>query len=255
MRSRKIKFHQVGPGSAVRDGAVDTMLLIGQMLAELGFASEIFIDGSESSWPSPLRRASELRPRAHDMLLIHHRGCQHRLDWLAGLHCRKALVYHGIAPPRSFARDSGEYHLSVKAYAQLATLRGIAEASIALSSSSSSAGELRQRGFAHVTTMPFAKDWTGLRLLDPVNPVDPNRLPGFRIVNIGEIARYNRQRELVGFIDQARSIGTTQFELTLIGTGEPDRGYRAQVEDDIRRLSLGDRVAVIDKVSPNELAG
>ena len=80
MTPRKISVHQVSPGSAVRDGAAETMLLVRQMLVELGFSSEIFVNGGESSFPSPVRHASELRPRAQDLLLIHHCGCQDRLD-------------------------------------------------------------------------------------------------------------------------------------------------------------------------------
>ncbi len=253
MIPRKISIQQVSPGSAVRDGTADTMLLVRKMLAELGFNSEIFVDGGERSWASPVRHAGELRPRAQDLLLIHHCGCQDRLDWLAGLRCRKALMYHGITPPRYFAQDSRDYHLSVTAYAQLANLRGIVEASIALSSST--AGRLRQRGFADVTTIPFFKDWSDLRFTGYFNPVDPDRSPAFRIVNIGQIADDNHQRDLVRFVDQASSIGGLPFELILIGQGEPDRRYRAELDQEIRGSGLGDRVVVIDKVSRNALAG
>lgn len=253
MIPRKISIHQASRGSAVRDGAAETMFLVKRMLVGLGFNSEIFVDGGDSSWPLPVRQASELRPRARDLLLIHHCGWQDRLDWLARLRCRKALVYHGIAPPRYFAQGSRDHDLSVKAYAQLATLRGIVEASIALSGAT--AGELRCRGFAQVAVIPFFKDWTELRFIDYLNPVDPDRPPGYRLVNIGKIAADNHQRDLVRFIDRVRSIGAIPFELTLIGKGEADRPYRAQLEDDIRRSGLGDRIAVIDSASPNALAG
>ena len=253
MTPRKISVHQVSPGSAVRDGAAETMLLVRQMLVDLGFSSEIFVNGGENSFPSPVRHASELRPRAQDLLLIHHCGCQDRLDWLAALRCRKALIYHGIMPPRYFAQDSRDYHLSVKAHAQLATLRGFVEAGIALSDPTTR--RLRQRGFADVTAIPFFKDWTDLRFTGYFNPVDPDRLPGFRIVNIGRIADDNHQRDLVGFVERARSIGGFPLELILIGQGEPDRRYRAALDEDIRRSNLADRVMVIDRVSQNALAG
>src|SRR5438105_12629536 len=106
MTPRKIAIHQIGPGSAPRSGAADTMLAVRQYLTNLGFDSEIFIDGSDGSWPSAVWPLSELRPGAQDLLLIHHWAYQDRLDWFAGLRCRKALVYHGIMPPRYFARDS-----------------------------------------------------------------------------------------------------------------------------------------------------
>src|SRR5579863_1114961 len=133
MMPRRISIHQVGLGSADWDGVADTMLLVRQMLGELGFNSEIFVDGGGGAAPSPVRHVSELRPRAQDLLLIQHGGVQDRLDWLAGVRCRKALIYHGMTAPRYFAQDSREHHLSVKAHAQLATLRGIVESGIALS--------------------------------------------------------------------------------------------------------------------------
>ena len=96
MTPRKISIHQVGLGSSVRDAAADTMPVVRQMLGELGFNSEIFVDGDERS----------LRLRAQDLLLIHHCGFQGRFDWLAGLRGRKALIYHGMTPPRYFVQES-----------------------------------------------------------------------------------------------------------------------------------------------------
>src|ERR1700680_1267796 len=133
MPRRNISVHQASPGSAVRDGAADSILLVRQMAVELGFNSEIFVVGGAGSWPSRVRRAGQLLPRAHDLVLIHHCGCQERLEWLAGLRCRKVLVYHGLTPPRYFAPDSRDRLRSVNAHAQLGSLRSFVEASIALS--------------------------------------------------------------------------------------------------------------------------
>jgi glycosyltransferase involved in cell wall biosynthesis len=248
----KISIHQIGLGSAVRDAA-DTMPLVRQMLGELGFASEIFADGGGGAGPSPVRHVSELRPRTQDLLLIHHCGVQDRLDWLADLRCRKALIYHGITPPRYFAHDSRDYHLSVKAHAQLAILRSIVDASIALSSSS--ARRLWQRGFTDVTIIPLFKDSTNLRFTEYFNPLDRERFPGFRVVNIGKIAPDNHQRDIVRFADRVRSIDGLALELILIGQGAPDPGYRAALDEDIRGAGLADRVVVIDGVSQNAVAG
>jgi glycosyltransferase involved in cell wall biosynthesis len=253
MTRRNISVHQTSPGSAVGDGAVDSILLVRQMAAELGFNSEIFVDGDEGSWPAPVRRTSELQPRAHDLMLIHHCGCQERLEWLAGLRCRKALVYHGLTPPRYFANDSRDRLRSVTAHAQLATLRGLVEASIALSHPA--AEGLRQRGFARVTAMPLFPDWSDLRFAGYRDPVDLDRPPGFRIVNIGQIAGDNHQRDLVRLVDRLGSIGGIPIELILMGQGEPDRRYRAELEGDIRGSGLGDRIVVTDAVSENALAG
>src|SRR5437667_12410872 len=126
MSPRKISIHQVGLGASVRDAAADTMPVVRQMLGELGFNSEIFVDGDERS----------LRLRAQDLLLIHHCGFQDRFDWLSGLRCRKALIYHGMTSPRYFDQYSRDYHLSIKAPAQLADFRPVVEAGIALSSAS-----------------------------------------------------------------------------------------------------------------------
>ena len=164
MSPRKISIHQVGLGASVRDAAADTMPVVRQMLGELGFNSEIFVDGDERS----------LRLRAQDLLLIHHCGFQYRFDWLAGLRCRKALIYHGMTPPRYFAQDTRDYDLSVKAHAQLSALRGIVEAGIALSSRS--ARRLQQRGFGDVSVIPFFKDCTNLRSIEYFMPGMPSSL-------------------------------------------------------------------------------
>src|SRR5205823_5111498 len=149
--------------------------------------------------------------------------------------------------------DTRDYNLSVKAHAQLSALRGIVEAGIALSSRS--ARRLQQRGFGEVSVIPFFKDWTDLRFIEYFNPIDSERPAGFRIVNIGRIVDDNHQRDLVRFVERARSIDGLPVELILIGQGAPDRRYRAALDDDIRGSGLGDRVAVIDGASQNALAG
>src|ERR1700676_3388168 len=257
MTRGNISVHQVSLGSDAGGDGVDSILLLRQMLVELGFNSEIFVDSGEGSWPLPVRRARELRPRTRDLVLIHHCGCQERLEWLAGLRCRKALVYHGLTPPRYFAAGSGELRRSVTAHAQLASLRGIVEASIALSRPQ--ADRLRQRGFTQVTALPLFKDWGDLRFSECLYPPDlersPGSRPGFRIINIGRLAVDNHQRDLVRLVDRTRSIGGVPVELILLGEGEPDRRYQAELEGDIRAAGLGDRVVVTGGVGETALAG
>ncbi len=253
MTPRKISIHQIGHGLPVRDGAADAMAVIKHALVQLGFASEIFVDRIEGIWPSPVRPLSELRPDPQDLVLLHYWTYQERLDWLAGLRCRKALVFHGITPPWYFAPDSRDYQRSVKAHGQLASLRRISEA--AVTPSRATAEELQRRGFSPVATIRLARDRSDLRLLDPVDPDNADGRAVCRLVNIGTIAEFNRQREAVGVVGAIGAIGSVPLALTLIGSGEPDRRYRAAVKDDIDRLGLGDRVAVIDSVSPNALAG
>ena len=115
MSPRKISIHQVGLGASVRDAAADTMPVVRQMLGELGFNSEIFVDGGERS----------LRLRVQDLLLIHHCGFQDRFDWLAGLRCRKALIYHGMGlKPNEIATKLGVSERLVTKILLAATARG-----------------------------------------------------------------------------------------------------------------------------------
>src|SRR5262249_7120506 len=148
-------------------------------VAALGFESEVFLDRPEGPWPAPVRPLAELRPGTQDLLLVHHWAYQDRLDWLTRLRCRKALIYHGITPPRYLAHDNRERHRSVRAYAQLEILRNICEASIALTPTA--AEELRYRGFQHVSPFTYAKDWSSLRFLDAVEPDAIRRPQGCRL--------------------------------------------------------------------------
>jgi glycosyltransferase involved in cell wall biosynthesis len=253
MTRRKISVHHWSPGSAVGYGALDSILLVRRMAIELGFDSELFVDGDEAAWSSPVRRASELQPHADDLVLIHHCGYQERLEWLAGLRCRKALVYHGLTPPRYFSRDNRGRLRSITAHAQLASLRGFVEAAIALSRPA--ADRLRQRGFPQISAMPLFKDWSDLRSTGYLNPVEPNRRAVFRIINIGQIAADNHQRDLVRLVGQIGTIGGMPCELILIGAGEPDWRYQAELERDIRGAGLGDRIVVADGVGQDALTG
>src|SRR5690348_9240954 len=168
MTPRKVSVHQVGHGLPVRDAAADAMAVIKRALVQLGFASEIFVDRIEGIWASPVRPLSELRPGPQDLVLLHYWTYQERLDWLTGLRCRKALVFHGITPPRYFAHDSRDYQRSIKAHGQLASLRRITEAAIA--PSRATAAELQRRGFSPVATIGLARDRSDLRVLDSTDP-------------------------------------------------------------------------------------
>ncbi|HEX3954950.1 MAG TPA: glycosyltransferase, partial [Stellaceae bacterium] len=244
-------MHQLGPSSVLRDGTVDVMLAVEKILTELGFSTKTFVGGDIRSAPHLVHPASELRPRAHDLLLVHHRGPQDRLDWLASLRCRKVLAHHGIgASGRSAA--AGQRHLVSQAFAQLAELRGMVEASIAFNDMA--AVELRRRGFGEVTTIELARDWTALRSVEPIAPIVSNDGRGFSLVSVAPITDGNHQRHLIRLIGEARAATTLPLNLTLIGAGQPDPEYRAAVEHDIRRMGLADRVALVDAADEAAMA-
>src|SRR5260370_37232408 len=98
MTPRQISVHQYNEGTRVGDATTNAMLLVQEILTNLGLKSEIFAAGIDPDLSSRIKHLSELRPDADDFLLIHHGWYQTHYDQLAALRCRKGLVYHSITP-------------------------------------------------------------------------------------------------------------------------------------------------------------
>src|SRR5579863_2295886 len=123
MPSPDVRIHQFHCGSAPADAVIDSLFFVRSILAGWGVASEIFSDSVDPQFAEAVRPLDRLAVAKSDLLLIHHARGHDALPRLAGLDCRKALVYHALAPPRFLAEDDPSPRRSIEGHAQLGELR------------------------------------------------------------------------------------------------------------------------------------
>jgi glycosyltransferase involved in cell wall biosynthesis len=247
------KIHQFHSGSAPADAVTNSMFFVQSILTGWGIESGIFAEHVDPLLAGAIRPLDRLIPGQDDLLLIHHSMGHDALPRLAGLACRKALVYHNITPPRFFAEDDPFHHYGIKGYAQLAELRRMVEATIAVSPFN--ACQLRQRGFDNVAVIPLLKDFTALRSAPHAKKPYYDEWPVFRLLCVGRFVPHKCQHELIEFLGTTRSIDGIPLELVLVGDAEIDPDYVDRLAGQMRRLDLERQVRITGRISDAELFG
>ncbi len=248
-----IAIHQFYAGAAPAEAVIDSLLFTRAILTGWGLASDIFCEPD----PADPRLAAAARPLDRlalgrdDLLLIHHAGGHEALPRLAGVACRKALLFHPIAPPRFFAEDDPRCAQSIRGYAQLEELRAIVAAAIVPSEFESEL--LRRRGFTRVAAIPLAKDFAALRAAPHARRPYHDERPVYRLLSVGRLTPHNRQHELIEFVGATRAIDGIPLELVVIGDGDPD--YVRRLAAEARRLGVASQVRFAGPVGDEELCG
>ena len=84
-------IHQFHSGSAVGDAVTNSMILIQDMLCQLGFISQIFVENPAPGLKKTLQHYLKLTPDANDILLIHHSMGHELTEWIQSLKGKKFL--------------------------------------------------------------------------------------------------------------------------------------------------------------------
>jgi glycosyltransferase involved in cell wall biosynthesis len=223
------------------------------MLRSFGFKSDIFVEHVDPGLSGRLRLLEDLQIEPQDLLLIHHSMGHDIFSRLAGLRCRKVLVYHNITPPQFFEEDDPFYSYAIKGYAQLSLFRDIAESAITVSPFN--ARQLRRRGFDKVAVIPVLKDFAAIRDAPHAKAPYYDEEAAFRLLFVGRIVPHKCQHELINFVDQARSLGRVPLELVLAGQFDARDRYKLRLDAQVRKSGLGRRVNIVGRVTDEELFG
>jgi glycosyltransferase involved in cell wall biosynthesis len=253
MPSPDVRIHQFHCGSGPADAVTDSLFFVRSILAGWGIASEIFSESADPRFADAVRPLDRLAIGKNDLLLIHHSGGHDALARLAGLDCRKALVYHAITPPRFFAEDDPSHQRSIAGYAQLGELRAIVEAAVAVCDFD--ADRLRQRGFENVAVIPLLKDFAAFRAAPHARRPYYDEWPVFRLLHVGRLVPHHCQHELIEFVGMTRAIDGIPLELVLIGDTETDPDYVRRLAGRARRLGIARQVRILGRVGEEELRG
>jgi len=215
-RQNKVKVHQFHSTSSVGDAVTNCLFFVQSMLKSLGFESEVFSERVDPALSDRVRRLEDLHLTKTDLLLIHHSMGHDAFSRLAGLQCRKFLVYHNITPPQFFEERDPYHAYAVKGYSQLSLFCDIVESAIAVSSFN--ARQLSQRGFDNISVIPLLKDFAAIRDAPHSKAPYYDQSAVFRLLFVGRIVPHKCQHELIEFVDKVRSIGRVPLGLARTGT-------------------------------------
>ncbi|QTI81135.1 glycosyltransferase (plasmid) [Roseomonas marmotae] len=245
------------------------MLLTRQLLRDLGFESEIFVEHPDAALAGelhPYLRHPGALAGPDELLLVHHSiGISPAvLAWLGAVTCPRVLVYHNITPSRFFASspelarvlDLGRQQLS-----HWAVQEGMFSGCFA--NSTFSLDELREAGFGFgrqpMAVLPILADLDMLRQRArslacpyPARGLKQEPLPQ-RLLFVGRLSPHKCQHDLIEALTRLTAYRAAPLHLDLVGGGDAD--YRALLERAARQAGVADHVHLHGKISDEALAG
>lgn len=250
-RFKTSAIHQFHSGSALGDAVTNAMLFTQQMLRELGFASEIFVQYVAPELKEKIRHFDEWHPTADDMLLLHH-SMGHDLDeWVMNLPSRNVLVYHNITPAEFFPENSPFRIYAKKGRQQLRQFAKYVQAAIAVSPFN--AAELRQYGYKDLEVIPLLFDVAQIADHPWDDALVQREASKFTVLFVGRISPNKCQHELVAVASWMKRFFTRPFQLVFVGGYDAGSPYYGTVVAEIEAHGLEEFVRLTGKVSADEL--
>ena len=249
-----IRIHQFHSGSAYGDAVTNSMLLMQEHLRALGFESEVFVEHLDPKLSGLLRPYLELKDRIgpDDLLLLQHSMGHDRLDWILGLPCRKALVYHNITPAEFFPEGSAFHHYSRLGRSQLQQIRPLVEHAFAVSEYN--ARELLELGFEQVDVLPvLVQDQKFDSALAP-RCLEKGTGRPWTVLFVGRVCENKGHEKLVAVAEAwLRKYPAFPIQFTCVGSFDRDSPYFDQVNRRIQAAGLSADVSFVGKISDDEL--
>lgn len=246
------RFIQLAPSSAPGDGVTQSMLYIAELLAELGYASQVHAGRVPPALRNRILPLAELTPTSADWLCYHHAVGSPLGDYLIAWPGHKLLIYHNITPPEFFAPDHPWIALLRLGREQLQRWQRDRRFMAVLADSRFNADELRQIGYPCVAEIPLLLDparW--MRMSWDQSLVDSRRHL-FTVLFVGRIVENKRQLELVALFDDFRRACPRACELVLVGD-MPSQKYAQRLRTEIERRQLQGYVTLAGRLSDSDL--
>src|SRR5207248_3798907 len=239
-RRRPQAIHQLLPNLAYGDAVSNQAVFIGEVLRDLGYESEIFVQYVDEEMRDLARPFEPGALRSRDGLLYHH-SIGTELTTRAVRHAGpKALIYHNVTPPSFFERwDPAHARLLAAGRKHLSDLAGAFPISAGVSAYN--AAELREAGFRDPRVLPIIVD--PLRWAQPADPHWMKLLQDghTNILFVGRIAPNKSQHELVEAFSEYLAYDPLA-RLLLIGAWQDGHPYAMFVRDRAQQLGIASQV-------------
>lgn len=243
-------IHQFHSGSAYGDAVTNGLLFTQQLLQELGFKSEIYVEHICPELAHQLRHYSRYKPSANQILLVHHSMGHDLTDWIVSLPDRKILVYHNITPAHYFYPGTDLHKYSIIGREQLNIFCNNIAATICDSAYNSE--EVVTLGYQNVSVIPLLIDVQKIQNAQYNQTIVEENKNIFTLLFVGRICENKCQADLIQLFRYIVLINTNS-QLILIGNYSPNEQYYQYLQQLIQEYELTKSVKVVGKVSDEEL--
>ena len=246
------EIHQFHSGSAYGDAITNGMFFIQNLLRELGFRSEIYVQHIDERLRGKVKHYSEYKSSSENILFIHHSLGHDLDDWLLSLKENLILVYHNITPEKFFPKDSSLYRYSIKGRQQLKLLKEICKAAIA--DSELNRQELISFGFSkdRVFTIPLLFDIKRLKEHPFNKKLFDEVVKFFNVLFVGRIVENKKQDQLIDVLYFLKKLMDRSPKLILVGE-TTSKKYEEFVKSKVRKYNLQEDVVFTGKVTNEDL--
>lgn len=246
------RFIQLAPSSVPGDGVTQSMLYIAELLAELGYASQVHAGRVPPALRDHIRPLTELTPTSADWLFYHHAVGSPLGDYLIAWPGNKLLIYHNITPPEFFAPNHPWIALLRLGREQLQHWRCDGRFMAVLADSRFNADELRQIGYSRVAEIPLLLDPARWMRMSWDQSLVECRRHLFTVLFVGRIVENKRQIELVALFDDFRRACPRPCELVLVGDTSSQE-YARRLRAEIERRKLQGYVTLAGRLPDSDL--
>ena len=250
-RSSRPAIHQFQTGAAFGDATTQSLFLAQDLLRELGFESEVFVEHADPRLADRVRLLRDHRATSDDLLLVHHSIGHGLVDWVIAAPGRKVLVYHNITPAEFFPDDPFLQHLTRLGREQLERYRPVMHA--AWADSQFNADELVAYGYAAPRVLPLLLVADDLHQR-PWNAslVDENA-GTFTVLFVGRIERNKCQHDVVEVFRLVDRWLGRRAQCVFVGNYNLCAAYVHEVRQRAAAHALGGRVRILGQVPQEDL--
>jgi len=246
-------IHQFHSGSAYGDAVTNSMIFIRNILRELGFHSEIYVQYVAPELKNEVLSYTTYTSRDDQVLFVHHSMGHDVMDWIRQLPDEKYLIYHNITPEHFFPHGSPLNYYSQLGRKQLDLLKQVVKGSICVSYLNQQ--ELIQMGYDNTTVIPLLVDIGALWNKPWNQEIEIRYSDYFNVLFVGRIARNKCQHDIIEIGRYLRSILRVPFKIHLVGGYDPDDGYYRELLNMINRYQMADTINIAGKVPEKDLYG
>lgn len=225
--------HQLLPNFVPGDATSQAAIHLSLLLRRLGHFGQVYSTEVAPGLTSLVKPASELRPKATDLVLYHHAIASPLAGSLLHLPCRRGVVFHNITPAR-FYRGALLSQALLAGRAQLAAMAPFLELAIGVSEFNSA--ELAEAGCTNVQTVPlFVEPERFAR--DRADPAMLARLegPGPLLLSVSRVVPHKRFEDLLALHAEVLKL-RPQARLGLVGGFQRGDGYFRSLRRQAQRL-------------------
>ena len=244
-------IHQFHPGAFHGDAVTNSLLLTRDLLRELGFDSEIYVDEADLRLDGGLRDYRDYPASPANLLLVHHSIGHELVDWVIGLPDRKLLVYHDITPPEFFPDDTYFRRCAELGREQLRKYRPAMVA--ALCDSPFNAEELAALGYESVTVLPLLLDTERLRRAPWNARIVEANAAVFTLLFVGRVERNKCQHDVIEVFRLVERWLGRAANCVFVGKQNPRVSYIHALRQRAAALGLADRVRFPGHVPAEDL--